>query len=95
MEKALSALAEGGALWAVYPKKTSGVRSDLTQDGIREFGIALGLVDYKVCAVDATWTGLCFARRRNKLRSGGGNRYDRVANQQHGSGTWRQLTAIS
>jgi hypothetical protein len=65
--KALHALGDHGALWIMYPKKTSGVRSDLTQNGIREFGIALGLVDYKICAVDATWTGLCFARRRGKL----------------------------
>src|SRR5450759_4887893 len=69
LPKAVSALAEGGALWIVYPKKTSGARSDLTQNGIREFGMALGLVDYKICAVDATWTGLCFARRRSRLRT--------------------------
>ena len=63
--RAASTLPEGGALWIVYPKRSSAIRTDLTQNGIREFGIALGLVDYKVCSVDETWTGLCFARRKN------------------------------
>jgi hypothetical protein len=62
--KAASGLPEGGALWIIYPKKSSGVRTDLTENGVREFLIALGLVDYKICAVDETWTGLCFARRK-------------------------------
>jgi hypothetical protein len=62
--KAASVLPEAGALWIIYPKKSSGVRTDLTENGIREFCIALGLVDYKICAVDETWTGLCFARRK-------------------------------
>jgi hypothetical protein len=62
--KAAAALPEPGALWIVYPKKSSGVRTDLNENGIREFCIALGLVDYKICAVDETWTGLCFARRK-------------------------------
>jgi hypothetical protein len=63
-EKAASAMAGGGALWVIYPKKTSGVRTDLSENGIREFGLALGLVDYKICAVDKTFTGLCFAWRK-------------------------------
>jgi hypothetical protein len=62
--KTASVLPEGGALWIIYPKKSSGVRTDLTENGVREFLIALGLVDYKICAVDETWTGLCFARRK-------------------------------
>jgi CheY-like chemotaxis protein len=62
--KATSVLPEAGTLWIIYPKKSSGVRTDVTENGIREFCIALGLVDYKICAVDETWTGLCFARRK-------------------------------
>ena len=66
LRNGLAALAEGAKLWIVYPKKASGIHTDLTEAGVREFGLALGLVDYKVCAVDQTWTGLCFARRRQK-----------------------------
>jgi len=62
--KAASVLPQASALWIMYPKKSSGVRTDLTENGIRDFSIALGLVDYKICAVDETWTGLCFARRK-------------------------------
>jgi CheY-like chemotaxis protein len=52
------------AFWIAWPKKASGVKTDLTEDVIREFGLALGWVDYKVCAIDDTWSGLCFARRK-------------------------------
>jgi len=55
---------EGGGLWIVWPKKASGVRTDLTETVVREFGLAAGWVDYKICAVDETWSGLQFARRR-------------------------------
>jgi CheY-like chemotaxis protein len=60
----LGALPGQGGLWVVWPKKSSGVASDLTQPIVRKIGLAAGLVDYKVCSVDATWTGLRFARRR-------------------------------
>lgn len=53
-----------GGLWIAWPKKTSGVVSDLTENIIRDTGLAVGLVDYKVCAVDATWSGLKFAVRK-------------------------------
>lgn len=58
--------AQQGALWIVWPKKTSSVTSDLSQAFVRQAGLAAGLVDYKVCAVDETWAGLKFARRRVK-----------------------------
>jgi len=58
------AMEERGGLWIVYPKKTSRLASDLTQQDIREYGLARGVVDYKICAVDETWTGLLFSRRR-------------------------------
>jgi hypothetical protein len=51
-------------LWIVSPKKASGVVSDLTQNVVRGAGLAAGLVDYKVCAVDETWSGLLFRRRK-------------------------------
>jgi CheY-like chemotaxis protein len=53
-------------LWVVWPKKTSGVESDLTQVIVRKAGLAAGLVDYKVSAIDDTWTGLRFAVRKIK-----------------------------
>jgi hypothetical protein len=58
------AAAMGAGLWIAWPKKASGVRSDLTEDLVRASGLAHGLVDYKVCAINDTWSGLKFARRR-------------------------------
>lgn len=51
-------------LWIAWPKRSSGMQSDLTQSVVREAGLAAGLVDYKICAIDATWSGLRFARRK-------------------------------
>jgi len=59
-------LTGNGGLWIAWPKKSSGVVSDLTENIIRDTGLAVGLVDYKVCAVDATWSGLKFAVRKAK-----------------------------
>jgi hypothetical protein len=56
-------LATAGRFWVCWPKKSSGVPTDLTENVIRDFGLAQGLVDVKVCAVDATWSGLAFVRR--------------------------------
>lgn len=58
--------AERGRLWIAWPKKASGVESDLTQQQVRTFGLDAGLVDYKICSIDATWSGLCFTRRRKR-----------------------------
>lgn len=63
---AASKMKDGGGLWIIWPKKASGVQTDLTQNIVRETGLAAGLVDYKICAVDETWSGLLFVRRRNK-----------------------------
>ena len=63
--KRLGAIAGKGGLWIASPKKSSGVATDLTQAVVRQIGLAAGLVDYKVCAIDATWTGLRFARRKS------------------------------
>jgi hypothetical protein len=51
------------ALWVAWPKKASGVKTDLSENVVRDFGLNAGWVDYKVCAIDETWSGLCFARR--------------------------------
>jgi hypothetical protein len=59
----VKALPQKTALWIAWPKKTSGVKTDLDENIVREFGLDAGWVDYKVCAIDATWSGLCFARR--------------------------------
>ena len=56
-------LATAGALWIAWPKKASGVRTDLTENVVRDHGLAAGLVDVKVAAVDATWGGLKFVVR--------------------------------
>lgn len=53
-------------LWIIWPKKASGVVTDVSEQVVRETGLAAGLVDYKICAVDETWSGLKFARRREK-----------------------------
>src|SRR3982751_868387 len=46
-----------GSLWVAWPKKTSGVKTDLTENVLRELILPLGLVDRKVCAIDSTWSG--------------------------------------
>jgi len=57
------ALAPAGMLWISWPKKASGVTTDLREDRIRAIGLAHGLVDVKVAAVDEVWSGLKFVRR--------------------------------
>ncbi len=57
------ALAPGGMLWISWPKAAAKMRSDLTENIVREIGLANGLVDVKVCAIDATWSGLKFVYR--------------------------------
>jgi hypothetical protein len=52
------AIHPAGALWIAWPKKASGVATDITEDTIREVALPTGLVDNKVCAIDATWSGL-------------------------------------
>jgi hypothetical protein len=53
-------LSASGGLWVAWPKKASGVDTDLSEDVVREVGLAHKLVDNKVCAVDDTWSGLRF-----------------------------------
>ena len=56
-------LGPSGGLWICWPKKSSGLRTDLAGGVVRESGLASGLVDNKVCAVDETWSGLRFVYR--------------------------------
>jgi len=51
-------LRKDGMLWVSWPKKSSGVASDVTEDVVREIALPMGLVDVKVCAVDEVWSGL-------------------------------------
>ena len=52
-----------GMLWVCWPKKASGVPTDLTENIVRDYGLAHGQVDVKVAAIDATWSGLKFVTR--------------------------------
>ncbi len=59
-------LAPDGTVWVSWPKKASGVTTDVTEDGVREVSLPMGLVDIKVCAVDATWSGLKLVIRKSE-----------------------------
>ena len=56
--------ADGGMLWVAWPKKAAKMDTDLDENLIRDFGLAQGVVDTKVCAIDEKWSGLRFSRRR-------------------------------
>jgi hypothetical protein len=58
-----AALAPNGGLWVAWPKRASGVPTELDENLIRDFGLDAGLVDNKVCAVDDIWSGLRFVIR--------------------------------
>lgn len=73
LQQALDALephlADSGMLWISWPKKAAKIATDLNEDGIRELALPRGLVDVKVCAVDATWSGLKLVRRVSERKS--------------------------
>jgi hypothetical protein len=54
---------DDSVLWISWPKKSSGVKTDLDENVIRDYGLQKGLVDVKVCAIDATWSALKFVYR--------------------------------
>lgn len=62
-ERVAKELAPAGMLWVSWPKKTSGVATDMNENDVRRIGLAAGLVDVKVCAVSEVWSGLKFVRR--------------------------------
>ena len=69
LRRALDEIEQEGAIWVSWPKKASGVRTDITEDVIREVAFPLGLVDVKVCAVDETWSGLKLVIRKANRRN--------------------------
>ncbi|HEV7775129.1 MAG TPA: DUF3052 domain-containing protein [Conexibacter sp.] len=58
LPRLIAALDPAGALWIAWPKRASRVATDVTEDVVRELGLAAGVVDVKVCAIDGTWSGL-------------------------------------
>jgi hypothetical protein len=67
-EPASRRLTTAGGLWIAWPKRSSGVSTDLDENVVRDHGLAVGLVDVKVCAIDATWSGLKFVVRLRDRR---------------------------
>jgi hypothetical protein len=68
---AKKALCPDGMIWVSWPKRTSGVATDVDENVVRSAGLSIGLVDVKICAVDETWSGLKFViplRDRGRLR---------------------------
>jgi hypothetical protein len=65
LRKALKSMRSDAVLWVSWPKKASGVATDITEDTIRAVALPLGLVDVKVCAVDETWSGLKLVVRKS------------------------------
>ena len=63
LDRLVPKLDDAGMLWIAWPKKASGVATDMTEDAVRADALPRGLVDVKVCAVDATWSGLKLVRR--------------------------------
>lgn len=63
-DRALRSVVEGGMIWASWPKKSSSLYKDLTEQDFRDHILPLGWVDVKVCAVDVDWSGLKFLKRR-------------------------------
>lgn len=61
---AARAIGETGRLWVAWPKKASGLQADLAEREVRARGLEAGLVDFKICAIDATWSGLAFTTRQ-------------------------------
>lgn len=68
LERRIDAMAKAifpaGGLWIAWPKRASGVATDMTEDVVREVALPLGVVDNKVCAIDETWSGLRLVWRR-------------------------------
>lgn len=62
----LKAMRADAIIWVSWPKKSSGLASEITEDVVRELALPLGLVDIKVCAVDDTWSGLKLVVRKSE-----------------------------
>jgi hypothetical protein len=64
IERYKTKIKQNGAIWVSWPKKMSGIRSEITEDTVREVALPMGLVDIKVCAVDDVWSGLKLVIRK-------------------------------
>ena len=64
-----SKIVPDGVIWVSWPKKSSGVKTDITEETIRDIALPMGLVDIKVCAVDEVWSGLKLVIRKEKRAS--------------------------
>ena len=62
-DKLAKKLVTNGMIWIAWPKKSSGVMTDLSFDSVQRIGLDAGLVDVKICAIDDTWSGLKFVYR--------------------------------
>jgi hypothetical protein len=79
-------LQSDGFVWVSWPKKTSGVDTDITEDVIRAVALPLGFVDVKVCAVTATWSGLKLVIRRSERPAAGSSARSRSPRAAHRDG---------
>jgi hypothetical protein len=66
VEAAARSIFPDGAIWVAWPKRSSGVRTDMTEDVVREVVLPRGLVDVKVCAIDDVWSGLRVVWRKDR-----------------------------
>jgi len=64
LDRGCREIRQDGMIWVSWPKRTSGVATDVTEDVVREMALSMTLVDVKVCAVDDTWSGLKLVVRR-------------------------------
>lgn len=68
LRQAIEGIPDNGAIWVSWPKQSSGVATDMTEDEIRKAALPLGLVDVKVCAIDDTWSGLKLVIRKENRK---------------------------
>ena len=68
LQKSRVEIRQNGMIWVSWPKKSSKVKTDITEDVIREIALPLGLVDVKVCAIDEVWSGLKLVIRKELRR---------------------------
>jgi hypothetical protein len=68
LAKSLGKIKQNGVIWVSWPKKSSGIPSEITEDTVRELALPLGLVDIKVCAVDDVWSGLKLVIRKENRK---------------------------
>jgi len=71
LRQLLPLLSRAGMIWVSWPKKSSKLPTDITEDVIRDVCLPMGMVDVKVCAIDATWSGLKLVVRLQNRRAGG------------------------